>query len=48
MCSNDPARPEHARIRSFTSPWLLALILGGLGAVFTALGAALLLGLVPL
>ena len=40
----DPDRPDDARIRSFTSLWLLALILGGLGFVFTALGTALLTG----
>lgn len=38
-----PDRPHDARIRSFTDLWLLPLILGGLGAVFTTLGAGLLL-----
>jgi hypothetical protein len=39
-----PNRPHDARIRSFIDLWLLSLILGGLGVVFTALGAGLLLG----
>jgi hypothetical protein len=39
-----PNRPHDARIRSFTDLWLLSLILGGLGVIFTALGAGLLLG----
>lgn len=43
----DPRRPNDARIRSFTSLWLLGIILGGLGLIFTALGAGLLLGHVP-
>jgi hypothetical protein len=43
----DPDRPHEARIRSFTSLWLLLAILSGLGFIFTALGAGLLLGYVP-
>lgn len=43
----DPARPGDARIRSFTGLWLLPSILGGLGVVFTALGAWLLSGGLP-
>jgi Protein of unknown function (DUF3592) len=40
----DPERPIDARIRSFTDLWLLAIVLGGLGGIFTVLGAGLLLG----
>lgn len=40
-------RPDQARIRSFRSLWLLSLILLGLGTVFAVLGAALLLGWIP-
>ncbi|HEX6092835.1 MAG TPA: DUF3592 domain-containing protein [Dongiaceae bacterium] len=36
----DPARPETARIDSFFQLWLLPLILGGLGTVFSAFGLA--------
>lgn len=36
----DPARPEMARIDSFFQLWLLPLILGGLGTVFSAFGLA--------
>jgi hypothetical protein len=43
----DPDRPGDARIRSFTSLWLPLTVLGGLGLIFTALGAGLLLGYVP-
>jgi len=39
----DPERPQEACIRSFTQLWLLAVLLGGLGLIFTALGAGLLL-----
>jgi hypothetical protein len=39
-----PNPPHDARISSFTDLWLLSLILGGLGVLFTALGAGLLLG----
>lgn len=42
----NPDRPNEARIRSFTSLWLLPVILGGLGLIFTGLGVGLLL--VPL
>jgi len=38
--------PHEARIRSFTSLWLLALILGGLGLVFTVVGLGLLTGFI--
>src|SRR5688572_5990495 len=34
----NPDRPNEARILSFTSLWLLPVILGGLGLIFTALG----------
>ena len=40
-------RPQEARIKSFTSLWLLAMILVGLGSIFTILGVGLLMGLVP-
>jgi len=43
----DPARPQDARIRSFTSLWLPLAVLGGLGLIFTALGTGLLLGYIP-
>lgn len=36
----DPARPEAARIESFLQLWLLPLILGGLGTVFSGFGLA--------
>ena len=36
----DPARPETARIDSFFQLWLLPLILGGLGTVFSGFGLA--------
>lgn len=36
----DPAQPEMARIDSFFQLWLLPLILGGLGTVFSAFGLA--------
>lgn len=41
---HNPDRPHEARIRSFTSLWLLLVILGGLGVIFTGLGVGLLLG----
>lgn len=44
----DPERPDEARIRSFTSLWLLPVILGSLGLIFTGLGAGLLLGFIPI
>lgn len=44
----DPERPHEARIRSFTELWMPLLLLGGLGGIFTALGAAILLGYIPL
>jgi hypothetical protein len=44
----EPNRPHEARIRSFTSLWLLALILIGLGLIFSVLGAGLLVGFIPL
>lgn len=34
----DPANPESARLDSFTENWLLPLIFGLLGSVFTAIG----------
>ena len=34
----DPARPEAARIDSFFQLWLLPLVLGGMGTVFSAFG----------
>lgn len=40
----DRDRPSEARIRSFVSLWLLPMILGGLGLIFTAVGSGLLLG----
>jgi len=43
----DSDRPHEARIRSFTGLWLPLAILGGLGLIFTALGAGLLLGYIP-
>jgi hypothetical protein len=43
----EPDRPHEARIRSFTSLWLLGIILVGLGMIFSALGAGLLLGGIP-
>jgi hypothetical protein len=42
----DPARPEAARIDSFFQLWLLPLILGGLGTVFSAFGLAATLSVV--
>ncbi len=36
----DPAMPETARIDSFFQLWLLPLILGGLGTVFSSFGLA--------
>jgi Protein of unknown function (DUF3592) len=42
----DPARPEAARIDSFFQLWLLPLILGGLGTVFSGLGLAATLSVV--
>lgn len=44
----DPGCPSEARIRSFTSLWLLPIVLGGLGLIFTVLGVVLLLGGIPL
>ncbi|NMG74408.1 DUF3592 domain-containing protein [Aromatoleum diolicum] len=44
----DPERPHEARIRSFAELWFPLLLLGGLGGIFTALGAAILLGYIPL
>lgn len=44
----DRDRPSEARIRSFVSLWLLPMILGGLGLIFTAVGSGLLLGHIPL
>lgn len=43
----DPERPHDARIRSFNELWLLPILLGGLGSIFAALGAAILLGYIP-
>lgn len=40
----ETTRPHEARIRSFDSLWLLAVILGGLGMVFSVVGAGLLVG----
>jgi hypothetical protein len=34
----DPAEPEEARINSFFQLWFAALILGGIGLVFAAIG----------
>ncbi|MFZ1983391.1 MAG: DUF3592 domain-containing protein [Desulfatitalea sp.] len=42
-----PANPHDARIYSFTSLWLLAVILSFLGAVFTFLGVCIFLGFIP-
>lgn len=39
----DPAKPEGAEINGFFSLWLGPLILGGLGAIFFAIGAGWLL-----
>jgi len=36
----DPADPDHARINSFVQLWFFPLFLGGMGVVFTAIGAA--------
>jgi hypothetical protein len=36
----DPADPYHARINSFLQLWFFPLFLGGMGVVFTAIGAA--------
>lgn len=36
----DPADPHHARINSFVQLWFFPLFLGGMGVVFTAIGAA--------
>lgn len=44
----DPGRPFEARIRSFRELWMAPLLLGALGGVFTGLGAAILLGCIPL
>ena len=38
-----PDDPGHAKIRSFSSLWLGSIILGGLGAVFAAIGTTILL-----
>ena len=35
----DPANPERARIDSFMENWFVALILGLMGSIFTAIGA---------
>ena len=43
-----PESPHQAEIESFLALWGLALICGGLAAVFLGLGLGLLLGLVPL
>ena len=48
FASMAPESPHEARIRSFTSLWLLAIVLGVLGSVFAALGIALLLGAISL
>jgi hypothetical protein len=39
--------PYDARIESFTSLWLLPMIFGGIGAIFPAVGAGLILGSRP-
>ena len=36
----DPADPHHARINSFVQLWFFPMFLGGIGVVFTAIGAA--------
>jgi len=36
----DPADPYHARINSFIQLWFFPMFLGGMGVVFTAIGAA--------
>lgn len=41
------SNPWDARIESFTSLWLLPMIFGGIGAVFLAIGARLILGSRP-
>ena len=38
----DPARPNQASVDGFFSLWGVALILGGIGAVFTAVGGLVL------
>ncbi|MBX6314157.1 MAG: DUF3592 domain-containing protein [Isosphaeraceae bacterium] len=38
----DPARPERASVAGFLALWGIALILGGIGALFTAVGGSLL------
>ncbi|MGQ0835150.1 MAG: DUF3592 domain-containing protein [Gammaproteobacteria bacterium] len=43
----DRDRPSEARIRSFVSLWLLPMILGSLGFIFTVVGSGLLLGYIP-
>ncbi len=40
-------RPDQARIRSFYDLWFVPLLFGGLGVVFTAVGAGLLIFGVP-
>ncbi len=35
-----PADPQQARIRGFISLWLASVVLGGMGVVFTGIGAA--------
>jgi hypothetical protein len=40
-------RPDQARIRSFHDLWFMPSLLGGLGLVFTAIGAGLLIVGVP-
>jgi hypothetical protein len=37
----DPARPESAAMVGFMQSWLVAVILGGLGVVFTGIGLAM-------
>jgi hypothetical protein len=37
----DPARPESAAMVSFVQSWLVAMILGGIGVVFTGIGLAM-------
>lgn len=39
----DPAKPQSAQIKDFFSLWGLAAILGGLGGIFFAIGAVILL-----
>ena len=43
----DPGSPYDARIRSFTSLWLLPIVLCGLGLIFALIGAGILIGGIP-